>query len=149
VEPRFLTLTEAADRLGLTVGQVRGRVERGTIPAVRIGRALRVPVRALDELEPAERAEPLRSDGARRRRDPRRTPRPAPPEEVLLTPGQAAALLNVTTRTLGRWCREGQLVPAIRTIGGHRRFREADVERFLECQLRFVVDATAGLRELD
>jgi DNA-binding transcriptional MerR regulator len=35
-------------------------------------------------------------------------------------------MLNVTPRTVGRYAREGKL-PYRRTIGGHRRYRLADV----------------------
>src|SRR4051812_205275 len=48
-----------------------------------------------------------------------------------LTVGQAAKHLGVAERTLRRWANDGRL-PAYSTPGGHRRFRVADVEAFLE-----------------
>ncbi len=43
---------------------------------------------------------------------------------------EAASLLNVTPWTLRKWDREGKLV-ALRTNGQHRRYRLADINRFL------------------
>ncbi len=50
--------------------------------------------------------------------------------ERLLTPAEVADLLGVDTRTVARWARAGRL-PALRTLGGHRRFRERDVRSHL------------------
>jgi excisionase family DNA binding protein len=48
--------------------------------------------------------------------------------ETMLSPGEAAARLGVTVKTLARWARERRL-PFIVTPGGHRRFRETEVDR--------------------
>ena len=48
-----------------------------------------------------------------------------------LLPGEAAKLLHVSRKTLARWAGLG-LVPCIVTLGGHRRFRRADVDALLE-----------------
>ena len=45
----------------------------------------------------------------------------APPDDVMMTPGEVAALFDVTPKTVGRWDAAGVLV-AVRTPGGHRRF---------------------------
>lgn len=45
----------------------------------------------------------------------------------LLTPGQAAARLGVSPKTLGRWAKAGTLTMA-RTPGGHRRYPSDAVE---------------------
>lgn len=42
----------------------------------------------------------------------------------MLTPREAAELLGVTTKTVGRWADRG-LLACERTIGGHRRIRAA------------------------
>jgi excisionase family DNA binding protein len=52
-------------------------------------------------------------------------------EQELLTPSEVAALFRVDPKTVTRWARAGRL-PAIRTIGGHRRFRASEVQRFLD-----------------
>ena len=45
----------------------------------------------------------------------------------LLTSGQAASLLRVSPKTVNRWARQG-LLRSAQTLGGHLRFRRADVE---------------------
>ena len=42
-------------------------------------------------------------------------------EREYLLPGEAAALLHVSPKTVNRWANEGRL-PCIVTLGGHRRF---------------------------
>ena len=46
--------------------------------------------------------------------------------DQLLTPSEVAAMFRVNPKTVTRWSRSGKL-PAIRTLGGHRRFRLSDV----------------------
>jgi excisionase family DNA binding protein len=46
----------------------------------------------------------------------------------LLTPSEVARMLRVNPKTVTRWAKAGKL-PAIKTMGGHRRFRRDDVER--------------------
>lgn len=48
----------------------------------------------------------------------------------LLTPSEVAELFRVAPRTVTRWAAEGRLT-AIRTLGGHRRYRRLDVEELL------------------
>lgn len=47
--------------------------------------------------------------------------------EKLLTSHQLAKLLNVWTKTLHRWEKEGKLIP-LRTPGGHRRYKESQIK---------------------
>ncbi|GAA1683951.1 BldC family transcriptional regulator [Fodinicola feengrottensis] len=47
--------------------------------------------------------------------------------ERLLTPAEVAVLFRVDPRTVRRWAIAGRL-PSVRTLGGHHRFAEADVE---------------------
>lgn len=47
---------------------------------------------------------------------------------ALLTPGEVAALFGVDTQTVTRWEKAGKLT-CLRTLGGHRRFLRAEVER--------------------
>ena len=44
---------------------------------------------------------------------------------------RAMEMLGVGSTTVKRWADEGAL-PSSRTVGGHRRFRENDVQRLLE-----------------
>lgn len=52
-------------------------------------------------------------------------------DDVLLTPAEVARVFRVNPKTVTRWARSGKL-RAIRTLGGHRRFRAADIRVFLE-----------------
>jgi excisionase family DNA binding protein len=47
-EPEYLGAAEAASRLGVSLRTVRRRIADGSLPSVRIGRAVRIPVSALD-----------------------------------------------------------------------------------------------------
>jgi excisionase family DNA binding protein len=51
--------------------------------------------------------------------------------ERLLTPGEVATLFRVDPKTVTRWAASGR-ISSIRTPGGHRRFREAEVRELLE-----------------
>ena len=55
---------------------------------------------------------------------------PAPEAERLLTPAEVAALFRVDRRTVTRWAKAGKLT-SILTLGGHRRYREAEVRALL------------------
>lgn len=48
-------------------------------------------------------------------------------EREYLTPGEVARLLHVSPKTISRWASEG-LLPCLVTLGGHRRFRRADID---------------------
>ena len=52
-------------------------------------------------------------------------------QDALLTPSEVAAMFRVNPKTVTRWARAGK-ISAIRTLGGHRRFRAAEIRRFLE-----------------
>jgi excisionase family DNA binding protein len=74
-----------------------------------------------------------------------------------LTLGQAARFLGVAQSTIRKWSDQGR-VPAFYTPGGHRRYRRADLEAFLERSgpggqsksgpLVLLVDDDARVREL-
>jgi excisionase family DNA binding protein len=53
-------------------------------------------------------------------------------DEELLKPREVAEMLGVRSATVGFWARTGVLEPALRTPGGQRRFRRADVLAFRE-----------------
>ena len=50
--------------------------------------------------------------------------------ERLLSPGEVATLFRVDPKTVTRWAAAGR-ISSIRTPGGHRRFREAEVRALL------------------
>src|SRR6478672_2924890 len=54
-----------------------------------------------------------------------------PDDDALLTPSEVAAMLRVNPKTVTRWARAGK-ISAIRTLGGHRRFRASEIRQFLE-----------------
>lgn len=54
----------------------------------------------------------------------------AGPAPQLLAPREVAALFHVDPKTVTRWAQEGKLT-AIRTLGGHRRFRADEVYALL------------------
>ncbi|MEH3076788.1 BldC family transcriptional regulator [Quadrisphaera setariae] len=49
----------------------------------------------------------------------------------MLTPSEVAALFRVDPKTVTRWAKAGKLT-SIRTLGGHRRYRSAEVMALLE-----------------
>ncbi len=51
--------------------------------------------------------------------------------DALLTPAEVAALFRVNPKTVTRWARAGKIT-AIRTLGGHRRFRASEIRHCLE-----------------
>ncbi|HUQ38786.1 MAG TPA: BldC family transcriptional regulator [Acidimicrobiales bacterium] len=51
-------------------------------------------------------------------------------EDPLLTPAEVARLFRVSPKTVTRWAQLGKL-PAMRTLGGHRRFRLSLVREVL------------------
>nr|WP_245961944.1 BldC family transcriptional regulator [Quadrisphaera granulorum] len=51
--------------------------------------------------------------------------------QALLTPSEVAALFRVDPKTVTRWAKAGKLT-SIRTLGGHRRYRSAEVMALLE-----------------
>jgi excisionase family DNA binding protein len=50
--------------------------------------------------------------------------------EALLTPAEVAAMFRVDPKTVTRWAKAGKL-SSIRTLGGHRRYRESEVRALL------------------
>ncbi len=51
--------------------------------------------------------------------------------ERLLTPAEVANLFRVHPKTVSRWVQSGKL-SAVRTLGGHRRYRANEVYALLE-----------------
>lgn len=53
--------------------------------------------------------------------------------ETLLTPAEVASLFRVDPKTVTRWAKAGKLT-AIRTLGGHRRYRQSEVQALISAQ---------------
>ena len=51
--------------------------------------------------------------------------------EKLLTPAEVAAMFRVDPKTVTRWAKAGKL-SSIRTLGGHRRYRESEIRELIE-----------------
>jgi excisionase family DNA binding protein len=51
-------------------------------------------------------------------------------QETLLTPAEVANLFRVDPKTVTRWAKAGKLT-SIRTLGGHRRYKESEVKTLL------------------
>ncbi len=51
-------------------------------------------------------------------------------EDKLILPKEAAERLGVDPKTLTRWANAGKIA-YIRTLGGHRRYRESEVRAIL------------------
>jgi excisionase family DNA binding protein len=50
--------------------------------------------------------------------------------QALLTPAEVAELFRVDPKTVTRWANSGKLT-SLRTLGGHRRYRESEVRHLL------------------
>ena len=51
--------------------------------------------------------------------------------EVLLTPAEVAKVFKVDPKTVTRWAKAGKIT-AIRTLGGHRRYRQSEIQALLK-----------------
>ena len=49
----------------------------------------------------------------------------------LLTPSEVAEMFRVNPKTVTRWARAGR-ISAVRTLGGHRRFRASEIRQLLD-----------------
>lgn len=58
------------------------------------------------------------------------TPRTPIDVDPLLTPAEVARLFRVDPKTVTRWAKAGKL-RSFRTLGGHRRFKESEVQALL------------------
>jgi len=65
------------------------------------------------------------------------------PENRLLTPSEVAALFRVDPKTVTRWAQQGKL-HSIRTLGGHRRYSEAEIQQFLDDPQQVPMPRVAG-----
>ncbi len=63
------------------------------------------------------------------------TSRQAPEFTRLLTPAEVAAMFRVDPKTVTRWAKDGKLT-SVRTLGGHRRYPEAEVRAAVRAYAR-------------
>ncbi|HYR50853.1 MAG TPA: helix-turn-helix domain-containing protein [Candidatus Eisenbacteria bacterium] len=105
----LLSSNDLADRLGISRASVLRAVSRG-------------------QLRPA-----LVTPGGHRRFLPQdaeslgRRPAAGDRDDQLLGSSEAARLLGISQQTLNRAVRQGRLLPAVVTPGGHRRFAASDI----------------------
>ena len=94
-----------------------------------IGRLFRAKLRELREAERRnQRGQGMRSRVARGYARLQAVQSP-PGDDTLLSPGEVAELLKVTTKTVWRWAHEG--FRSTHTIGGHHWHRWGDVTTWL------------------
>jgi excisionase family DNA binding protein len=55
----------------------------------------------------------------------------APTYPSYLHTGEVADILHVSPKTVSRWAKEGKL-PFLKTLGGHRRYPEAEIRELAE-----------------
>ena len=55
----------------------------------------------------------------------------APTAPRYLRAAEVADLLHVSPKTVSRWAQEGKL-PVLKTLGGHRRYPEAEIRKLAE-----------------
>jgi excisionase family DNA binding protein len=55
--------------------------------------------------------------------------------EPLLTPAEVAYMFRVDPKTVTRWAKDGRIT-SIRTLGGHRRYREQEIRALLDSSER-------------
>jgi excisionase family DNA binding protein len=65
-------------------------------------------------------------------------------QEKLLTPAEVASLFRVDPKTVTRWAKAGKLT-SIRTLGGHRRYKESEVKTLLKSLVPSIPDKTQRL----
>lgn len=51
-------------------------------------------------------------------------------KENYISPREAAELLHVTVQSIRRYCDSGK-IPCVTTIGGHRRIKRSDLDKFI------------------
>jgi len=56
------------------------------------------------------------------------------PDATWLLPAEAAAILKVHPRTVGKWHLAGKITRVQRTLGGHRRYDEPEIRGLADAQ---------------
>ena len=62
-------------------------------------------------------------------------PKPRLNADVLLTPSEVGQIFRVDPKTVTRWAKAGRLT-SVKTLGGHRRYRQAEVNALMEQNLQ-------------
>ena len=116
----WLTVDEAAERLGVPAPTINGRINRGLIAAVKVKGRLRIPLAAIEDIE-AENARTL-------------------------TLRQTADALGIHFSTAQLWIRRGKL--PVETHTGKPRVPRAAVEALVEQRTTDAVTLTEAAEEL-
>lgn len=104
----------------MTAGPLTIELTGKTNPADLIAHIRKTAPHLLDEGQHAVPPQPERPALPSRR----------PENGPLLTPAEVAVLFRVDPKTVTRWAKAGKLT-SIRTLGGHRRYRETEVRALL------------------
>jgi excisionase family DNA binding protein len=73
---------------------------------------------------------------------------PKAADEDLLSPAEVAALFRVDSKTVTRWAKAGKL-SSIRSLGGHRRYRETEIRHILRAVgAEDIVAESSGARDV-
>ena len=116
---KFLTVKEVAERLLLNQQTVRNLIDRGTIPAVHVGRRVRIPQADFDRYLRAVSTGEIEK------------PRSAKPEAELLSQRQLAQALGRSHDWVNARVRDGMPFEPPAEGVRHPRFRLADVAVWL------------------
>lgn len=54
-------------------------------------------------------------------------------QETLLTPSEVAKIFRVDPKTVTRWAKAGKIT-AVRTLGGHRRYKQSEIQQLMKSQ---------------
>jgi excisionase family DNA binding protein len=112
----------AADKELLDYARAAGHREATLLAIMAAAGQEAVPAPA-EQQSPRRVADAVLAGGTRRAHGPRTG-------ELLLTPAQVATMFKVDPKTITRWAKAGKLT-SIRTLGGHRRYRETEVRHLL------------------
>ncbi|HEB14041.1 MAG TPA: MerR family transcriptional regulator, partial [candidate division WWE3 bacterium] len=112
---KLLPIGKAAQYLGISTKTLRRWENQGRIsPSRTQGNQRRYSLSDLEDLKALKEGSRL----------------PISTEKPILSASEAAKKLGVSSRTMRRWEKEGDLPQALRTSGGHRRYSPRELKRF-------------------
>ena len=63
---------------------------------------------------------------------------------IFYRPGELGRIVGVSAQTIRTWERQGTITPAVRTMGGHRRFTNSHLQQIQDRAVRPVVAIVSG-----